>query len=189
MVLNNNIPQRKRLFSLMDSMSSTLQSCLFIISNVGIRVSALDEDSVCMVDLWLPKEGFLKYDVKNNQETKANINLAKLKKMLSWVSNVPLKLSWMAKVLRITQESEFGYSKQLELEYINIDENGDTGTPKVDFLTDISFKSSIFSHLVKCSDNISDTLAISVSPESVSLKVRVMTGKRCCNSAYKCKKR
>jgi len=172
MVIAATFPDGKEFYRLIDAMSALLDDIHLIISKDGLRIATLDNDHIVMVDLWLPKDSFLKYNYRNKQETKAGLSLRKLKKTLVWATVEPLQLSFLPRSVKFSQNNADGVTKEIEQSYVDIEQEKSSGTPQVDWLAEVTCSSYIFSNTIKCSDNVHDTINLTVKPRSFELEIK-----------------
>ena len=65
----------------------------------------LDNHQVVMVDLWLPKESFLRYNLRcKDDEQEVGVSIPQLKKVLSWMTADPMEIHAVNKKVKLTQK-------------------------------------------------------------------------------------
>ena len=58
-----------------------------------------------MVDLWLPKESFLRYNLRcKDDEQEVGVSIPQLKKVLSWMTADPMEIHAVNKKVKLTQK-------------------------------------------------------------------------------------
>lgn len=160
--------------SLMGAMQELIDECLITVSKAGLRISRLDKDQVVMVDLWLPRESFLRYSFRHNEtEQEFGISVKELKKVMTWMTADAVQIKANVRDLVFTQKQAGVYSERtLQLPCIaNVSHEEEAQPPAQDYQATASFSNQLFSKLLRSHMENHDTVALTIEKTKFSFEL------------------
>jgi len=160
--------------SLMASMEGIIDTCLITVDKRGLRISRLDENQVVMVDLWLPKNGFLRYGFNSkDDEEEYGVSIKELKKLMSWMDASPVEIHARQNMLTFTQKRLGVYSeKKLRLPILqDVSREAEAAPPEQDYKGKATFSNKLFSGILRSHMENHDTVALTLAKTSMTLEL------------------
>jgi len=174
MVLTATYPDGKLFYNLVASMDGMIDECLFTITVDGIRISRLDNHQDVMVDLWLPKESFLRYNLqRKDDEQEIGVSIPQLKKVLSWITEDPMEIHARDKKVKFSQKLTETYEeKSVEMPTVDFDRSGEVQPSDQPYDSCATFSNSLFSTLLRINMENHDTVALTITETTFVIELQ-----------------
>lgn len=138
---------------------------VFVFTEEGVRLRALDPSHVVLVDVYFPQKAFAEYAVEN--EVRVALNIEELSRVLRRASKKDaLTMELAGDKLKISLEGRFTrtfYEPLISLEYSEI------GEIRVPFKADIRVASPIFEEAVKDLEPVGEILGLEAESDKLVL--------------------
>lgn len=174
MVLDATYTDGSLFRSLMASMEGIIDTCLITVSKAGLRISRLDENQVVMVDLWMPRESFLRYGFRHGEEEEEfGVSIKELKKLMTWMDASPVEVHARQTNLTFTQKRLGVYSeRKLRLPVLeDVSREAEAAPPEQDYLGKATFSNKLFSGILRSHMENHDTVALTLHKTSLTLEL------------------
>jgi proliferating cell nuclear antigen PCNA len=174
MVLHATFTDGTLFRSILNAIQEIIDTCLITVSKAGLRISRLDENQVVMVDLWLPRECFLRYQFKfAEDEQEVGVSIKELKKLMTWMTADPVEIHIVQKTISFTQKGAGVYSERtLRLPLIeDVSRDEEAQPPDQDYNGKATFSNSLFSGLLKSHMENHDTVAITLTKNTFTFEL------------------
>jgi len=160
--------------SILTAIQEIIDTCLITVSKEGLRISRLDENQVVMVDLWLPRENFLRYGFKYSEdEEEVGVSIKELKKLMTWMTSDPVEIKTGKKIISFTQKGSGVYSERtLRLPLLeDVSRDEEAQPPDQDYNGKATFSNALFSGILKSHMENHDTVAITLTKQTFTLEL------------------
>lgn len=148
-LLKCSYPNGKEFGRIINTISATIDEALFTATKNGIRVTRLDLQAVVMVDLWIPRDYCLRFQIQGEQQ-KFGVSLYNLKKLLEWVQSESLTLEVSKNNILFRQRATGIYTERtfvIPLHFVK--KNVSNSPPETKYFTLATMGSKTFSTIIK----------------------------------------
>jgi len=170
----------KQFKALITAIEPVIEKCIITVSPQGMYISRIDEQSVIMVDMYLPKDQFLSFNLRGTSELTMGIDVKGLKKLLLWMTPDPLSFNFKRNSNMVLTQKRAGLfdERELSLKKFDVDAEHEADAPDKDFKGAATFSTSVFSKIVASHVNKSFNSSLQLILERTKFSFELTGGER-----------
>jgi len=169
----------KQFRALITAIAPVIEKCIITVNTSGMYISRIDEQSVIMIDMFLPKDQFLSFSLRGSGELTTGIDVKGLKKLLLWMTPDPLTFHFKRNSIVLTQKRAGLFDeRELVLKRFDVDQEGEADAPDKEFKGAATFSTAVFNKIVSSHVNKDFNTSIGLVLERTKFSFELTGGEK-----------